>query len=101
MTSKPVREDDTEQIGIYRFDGEVVRAVEVGPDLRNIGVIMGWLPLGEFEIKVADNAIDLIARGSRVTETLRPGDWLFRAGLEAWGTVDEFTFAEVFERWSR
>jgi hypothetical protein len=89
-----------ERIGIYWFEDEVVRAVQVAPDLRNIGTILGWLPLYQFSVTITEDEIELRDLGSGICEPLRPSDWLVRHGPEGWGTVCDATFRFVYTRYT-
>lgn len=89
---------DREHIEIYWFEGEVVRAVQVGPDLRNVGAIIGWIPLYQFSVTVREHEIELRDMGRGICETLRPSDWLVRHGPEGWGVVEDSIFRLVYSR---
>ena len=89
-----------EKIGIFWFEDELIRAVQVGPDLRNVGTIIDWLPLWEFTVIVTEDQIELRDSGSGISETLKPSVWLVRHGPEGWGTVDDPTFRLVYRRYS-
>lgn len=86
-----------ETVRLFAHKGQALRAVQVGPQMRNAATVLELLGTDQFFVDVSEVYIEIYDTVGGGAVMLHEGDWLTRTGDYAWGVVRSDWFNLLYD----